>query len=286
MASTNLLMAEQQPALILENRDSRVLVVADLHLGWEATLVKKGINLPSQAPRMLSRLLTLVERYRPEMLVFLGDVKHSIAWAELEERRAIPSMMDRLSGLVPKILVVPGNHDGNLEELLPEGVDLLPSSGFSLWGEFGLFHGHAWPSPELLGCKFLIQGHLHPVVSFRGAWFRITRQVWVKAPCRGEALARAVLRHLGVRVGDAQPSQLLEELFNVKLRVEEVIVMPSFNNFLGGQPINLEESGWEDPALMGPVLRSGAVNVEEADVYLLDGTFLGTVGQLRRLRFG
>ena len=61
--------------------------------------------------------------------------------------------------------------------------------------------------------------------------------------------------------------------------------MPSFNDFLGGRPINetrpRKEIGKEE--LIGPVLRSEAVDVDEAELYLLDGTYLGTLNQLRQL---
>jgi len=61
--------------------------------------------------------------------------------------------------------------------------------------------------------------------------------------------------------------------------------MPSFNDFLGGRPINEVYSTGEAAAegFIGPVLRSQAVNVEVAEVYLLDGTYLGTLSQLKRL---
>ena len=59
--------------------------------------------------------------------------------------------------------------------------------------------------------------------------------------------------------------------------------MPSFNDFLGGRPINetrpRKEIGAE--ALIGPVLRSEAVDVDNSELYLLDGTYLGTLNQLR-----
>jgi len=35
--------------------------------------------------------------------------------------------------------------------------------------------------------------------------------------------------------------------------------------------------------LIGPVLRSEAVNVDNSELYLLDGTYLGTLNQLRNL---
>jgi hypothetical protein len=61
--------------------------------------------------------------------------------------------------------------------------------------------------------------------------------------------------------------------------------MPSFNDFLGGRPINETRPRKEigNEALIGPVLRSEAVDVDNSELYLLDGTFLGTLNQLRQL---
>ncbi len=36
-------------------------------------------------------------------------------------------------------------------------------------------------------------------------------------------------------------------------------------------------------ALIGPVLRSESVDVDNSELYLLDGTYLGTLNQLRSL---
>jgi hypothetical protein len=61
--------------------------------------------------------------------------------------------------------------------------------------------------------------------------------------------------------------------------------MPSFNEFLGGQLINKRKLGkaTKSRAFIGPVLRSGSINLDDAETYLLDGTFLGNVNQLKTL---
>ncbi len=61
--------------------------------------------------------------------------------------------------------------------------------------------------------------------------------------------------------------------------------MPSFNDFLGGRPVNETRSRKEigSEALIGPILRSEAVDVDNSELYLLDGTYLGTLNQLRNL---
>jgi len=149
----------------------------------------------------------------------------------------------------------------------------------------GLFHGHTWPAPELLGCRSLIMGHVHPTVAFRDPiGFRVTRQAWVKAPCDSRRLARLVLKNLNVRV-DKDPVETLKDRFNVKLRTSELFVMPAFNEFLGGQPMNQKHPGGVSGYSMfiSPLLRSKSVDAQAAELYLLDGTFLGSISQLTAL---
>jgi len=271
-------------ALLFRRNFERVLVVADLHIGWEVALAQKGVHVPSQTPKILEKMLQLIESCKPTRLLFLGDVKHTIARVEMEEWRDIPDFFEALVRKVSDIQVVPGNHDGNLEPLLPETVKILPSTGVVL-GNVGLFHGHAWPAPELLGCRSLITGHVHPMVAFRDPMgFQITRQVWVKAECDGARLAKSLLERLSIKV-NTDPATLLQDRFNMRLKSSQLFIMPSFNEFLGGQPINKRGMGKDvkSRAFIGPVLRSGSINIDNAETYLLDGTFLGTVNQLKTL---
>lgn len=272
------------PALLLRKNSKRVLVVADLHIGWEVTLTQRGVHVPSQAPKILDKMLRLIKKCKPTEIIFLGDVKHTVAGVEIEEWRDIPDFFEAIQKKVPDIQVIPGNHDGNLEPLLPETVKILPYTGIAL-GDVGLFHGHAWPAPELLGCRNLVTAHVHPMVAFRDPMgFRITRQVWVKAQCNGLELAKPLMKRLGVKI-DRAPDDLLRDRFNVKPTSSQLFIMPSFNDFLGGQAINKKSlgKGRKSRTFIGPVLRSGSVNLENAGIYLLDGTFLGTISQLRTL---
>jgi hypothetical protein len=272
------------PALLLRRDSERILVVADLHIGWEVRLAEQGIYVPSQTPKIQQKMLQLIRLHKPTSLLFLGDVKHGIAKVEMEEWRDIPDFFETLSEKVQDIQIIPGNHDGNLEPLLPQTVKILPPTGIAL-GNTGLFHGHTWPAPNLLNCSTLITAHVHPTVAFRDPLgFRITRQVWVKAPCDSTKLAKSMLKHLRIKV-DKDPTLSLQEHFKVKLRTSQLFIMPSFNDFLGGQTINRKSLGksGRSRAFIGPILRSKSVNIDNAEVHLLDGTFLGTVNHLRNL---
>jgi hypothetical protein len=59
----------------------------------------------------------------------------------------------------------------------------------------------------------------------------------------------------------------------------EMILMPTFNDLLGGLPVN----GDAPQSLLGPMLRRNAIKTDDFEVYLLDGTYLGKVGFLRAL---
>jgi len=278
------------PALLVRKGEERVLAVADLHIGWEVALAEQGIHVPSQTPKMKNRLLKLVDLYKPTSLLFLGDVKHTIARVELEEWRDIPDLFEALTQKVPDIKVVLGNHDGNLEPLLPSAVQIIPSTGIALF-DVGFSHGNAWPAAELLQYRNLVIGHVHPTVAFRDQLgFRITTQVWFKAGVNQDQLARSFLKGAGFRVKAGEdPSKLLFEKFSVRLKVSEFYIMPYFNEFLGGRPINrksggrYERGGSQSIEYLGPLLRSGAIDVENAEINMLDGTFLGAVNQLRSL---
>ncbi|MEM2876303.1 MAG: metallophosphoesterase, partial [Candidatus Bathyarchaeia archaeon] len=154
-------------ALILTQNSEKVMGISDLHLGWEISLNREGFHFPSQMKNLLKRILNLIKIYKPTSLIILGDVKHTVSGIEVEEWRDIPDFIEALIKDVPDIVVVPGNHDGNISSLLPDRVVQVPVTGLVLWGQIGLFHGHSWPDPKLLGCTHLIIGHVHPMISFR-----------------------------------------------------------------------------------------------------------------------
>jgi putative SbcD/Mre11-related phosphoesterase len=272
------------PAALIKKDKTKTLVIADPHLGWEMGLQEKGIHVPSQTPKLLKKLTALISKHKPDALLILGDVKYTIIKAELGEWRDIPDFFTELKSHISDIGIVRGNHDANLEPLLPENVKLLPATG-TIIGDIGLFHGHKWPSPTLLKCKTLMMGHLHPVVVFRDpAGFRITRQVWIKAKCNTDGLSKILLQKHGVKI-EGTPEATVKKHYNFNPKTTQIFIMPSFNDFLGGRPINDTKPRKEGQpqTMIGPVLRSETVDMDNAEIYLLDGTYLGTLNQLRRL---
>jgi putative SbcD/Mre11-related phosphoesterase len=236
------------PALFIE--EIKALVIADLHIGISYELYQSGINIPSQVFEMKKTIVKLINQTKAKFLVLLGDVKHDVPGISIQEMREIPKFLEDLSKLI-KVEIVLGNHDTFLREILPKRK-LHSSRGFKI-GKFGFSHGHAWPSKELLSCDYLIMSHTHPTIQFIDKFgYRIVEPIWIKSKINQE---------------------MIKKRYKVKKTGRlEVIVMPAFNHLLGGTSINVKRVSDE---LLGPLLKNNFVDMYNADLYLLDGTYLG-----------
>jgi uncharacterized protein len=241
--------------LLLMERTLKVLVVADIHLGLEYELWQCGVSIPSQTKRLQEQLLRMLEEIDPDRLVLLGDIKHNVPKTSWQEKQEVPFFLKSLSKEVNVDLVL-GNHDAGLANLAPPGTKVQPSSGYILDG-VGYFHGHTWPDADLFNCNMLVAGHIHPAVRLRDPLgHNITRPVWIRAP----VFPAAVDAH-----------------YKRKLPAPEMIIIPAFNDLCGGLSLN-EPKENED----GPVLTLACL--DQARVYLLDGTDLGYLGSIKAKR--
>lgn len=270
------------PAALIKTAKTKTLVIADPHLGWETSLQNKGIHVPSQTQKLLKKLLDILSKYQPDSLVILGDVKYTIIHSEFGEWHDIPEFFNHIKQHVSTISIIRGNHDAKLESLLPNNIIMQPASGITI-DDVGLFHGHKWPSPTLLSCKTLIMGHLHPVVVFRDpTGYKLIRQVWMKIDCETAALTQLLLEKNSIKIQNTA-QETLQNHYKIDAKTTQLFIMPSFNDFLGGRPVNETIAGKDDGGeLIGPILRSGAVDLDNSEIYLLDGTYLGTLNQLRK----
>ena len=238
-----------EPALHLP--DERALVVADLHYGVEAELLRGGVWVPNRARQRTERLLALVSQVGAERLLLLGDVKHQVPHSSHQQKRDLQRMFAALQAAV-QVEVVPGNHDGGLRELAPGSVRFHPAKGVVV-GNIGLHHGHAWPAPEVVACPQVVMGHNHPVIAFRDRVEKLhTAACWLRVPLVA-----------GERYDEVG---------------EELVITPAFGE-LAGRTMNREPlTGF------GPLLRNGYANLEAARVESLDGLDFGELRHLMDLR--
>jgi putative SbcD/Mre11-related phosphoesterase len=266
------------PVAIVESGE-RIMVAADLHLGMEYELAQQGINIPYQWNRMLEELVSILREHKPDRLILLGDVKHGVPATSFQEKQEIPNFFNTLLEEVEKIDITRGNHDANIQNFLPEGVSLHTSKGIIFGERFRVaaLHGHAWPKPQILTTDAVMMGHNHPTVLLNTPLgIRISRRVWVRGKINPESLAKAFLGQDNVKSKDDVLNKFIE-FYKLEPKTPELMIMPTFNDLLGGLPVNSDSP----KSLLGPLFRSNIINVEGFDVYLLDGSYMGKVNFLR-----
>ena len=242
------------PALFIT--DMRMLVIADLHLGLEHQLYKSGIIIHPQSEKFQKIIDELIKMTKAKTLVILGDIKHEVPGISHREEKEIPKLFNHLIEKI-KIICCKGNHDTYLEEILPKEVKIYSSRGFKL-GKYGFFHGHAWPSKKLLQCYYLFMSHIHPAIEFRDKLgYRAIEPIWVRGKLNQE---------------------LVKKKYEIKKCGKlETIILPVFNRLLGGVALNTTAK----KELIGPLLANRIFDLESSEAYLLDGTFLGAIENLR-----
>ncbi len=237
-----------EPALLLENK---VLVIADLHIGIEYEIFKSGITIPSQVEKLEKRIDNLIKQTKVKHLVILGDVKHQVPTISWQEYREIPKFLEHFK---IKISIIKGNHDGNIERLAPNEIDIYDPPGFRI-NNFLLTHGQAWPFMSDLEAENIIMGHVHPAVEFWTENFRTIESCWLKCEVDNEKLFKK---------------------YKIKTKFKQGIVMPAFNHLIGGMAFNSKDF---EP--IGPLLKNEVFKWKNGEVYLLDGTLLGKLKDLK-----
>ena len=238
------------PLLLAEGKE-RLLIASDLHLGLEHELWLGGVSIPSQTRKILALLKGYLDMIMPDRLLILGDLKHNVPKTSWQEKREVPDFLRQLSAQV-RVDIVSGNHDSNLADMAPLGVRVHPSTGIVREGR-GYFHGHTWPEEKVVRSGFMVAAHLHLAVRLKDPLGNFqTHPVWARAPIQSEV----VEEHYGFASSG------------------EIIIMPAFNPLCGGLALN-------EPAedMRGPLLAMA--NMEHARLYLLDGTDLGLLAEIK-----
>ena len=158
----NTTIVPSQPAIIIEGKN-RNLVVTDLHIGFENKLASNEIFLGKNTTidETISSIEELIISSKADSLILLGDVKSTIKSISKSEWVEIPKFFNSLKQKVETILI-PGNHDANIQRLVPDGITLVASTGLVLENIL-LTHGHVMPTENFAHVDKIIMGHVHPV---------------------------------------------------------------------------------------------------------------------------
>jgi uncharacterized protein len=147
-----------EKALVLTSE--KTLLIADLHIGKINHFRRSGIPVPQKANDRNSELLIdVLNRVKPERVIFLGDLFHS---HYNEEWEVLGQVLQHFSSC--KFELVKGNHD-IMSNLQYERHKMQVYEGALTIGPFVLTHE---PLANTSEKNYNLAGHIHPGVHLLG----------------------------------------------------------------------------------------------------------------------
>lgn len=181
---------KEEPFLLLPQKalfrpKYKQLILCDIHLGKAAHFRKQGIPMPGQSHlKDLDTLHYLINSYKPETVVILGDLFHS---KYNREWIWFKSLLMHYTHI--QFVLVEGNHD-----ILPEqAYEVQNLMKVARLEERQLIFTH---HPLEESRKFNICGHVHPGLLLQG----LARQS-VKLPCFYKTRTHLILPAFGNLTG-------------------------------------------------------------------------------------
>jgi len=232
------------PALLVEEKGKRTIIISDLHIGFEERFIKSGVRIPSSTYKLIDELMQIIEREKPSSLVILGDVKYSVDEVTNTEWKEVPPFFEKVVSEIPTT-IIPGNHDGGLEPLVPSDLILEQPQGIKI-GNIGMFHGHMKPPTSFSRIDKLIMGHLHPTYSRKGSPLSGS-QTWLMLKVK--------------------KSSMFE---NRAIGYVDLIVLPSFNRELSALGFTSNRG-----RIISPAIRRVSEYVQDAVIMTLNGDIIG-----------
>lgn len=147
-------------------RSDGLLIIADLHIGFELSMMGEGTYLPVlQYPTIESSILEMLDKHSVNHLVINGDFKHEFGSATEREWTEILDLLDVLNKKKVELDLVRGNHDNFLINVLKSRNKII-FDPFLVVDDILISHGHKqFQIPEKI--TTMILAHEHPAVVFK-----------------------------------------------------------------------------------------------------------------------
>jgi putative SbcD/Mre11-related phosphoesterase len=237
------------PALVI-NGNEKSLVIADLHLGFEAKLSSNNIYLGknTSVTETAKDIEKILDKTKPESLILLGDIKSGIRSITKTEWNTIPTFFEIIKKRID-VTVIPGNHDANIEKLIPRGITLASSKGIVIENML-LTHGHTMPSENFSHVNKIIMGHLHPIFFDKNSLLN-GKRVWVSLKSKKQKIFPS-------RAGEL-----------------EITILPSFNKYFYATQKKFYKKS------ISPIIER--MEALQAKIVDLDGTIIGNESLLSQV---
>lgn len=194
-----------KPALILKGKKKN-MIITDIHIGFESSMTSNEIFIGknSTIKQTIDEVSEIIDDEKPDSIILLGDIKSSVKNISRNEWDEVPMFFNEISKKCDVVLI-PGNHDANIQRLVPDNITMISSTGM-VEEDVLLTHGHTVPSENFSHVNKIIMGHLHPVF-FQEDSVMNGQRVWVTIKTEKE------------------------KIFPNKSGELEITIIPSFNRY-------------------------------------------------------
>ncbi|MDP3699084.1 MAG: metallophosphoesterase [Nanoarchaeota archaeon] len=141
----------------------RVLIINDLHLGYEEALHRKGVLVPRfQLEQIIGKMKIIFQKVKPAKIIINGDLKHEFGKVLRQEWKEVLEFLDFLLGNVTEVIIIKGNHDPIIQPIADKkGIMVVPEYKI---GESLIVHGDELVETK---AKRIVIGHEHPAITIR-----------------------------------------------------------------------------------------------------------------------
>ncbi len=152
-------------------KEKKLLIIGDLHLGYENTMIEKGIAIPLTQKResitVFNRIIKECNK-KIEKIIFLGDIKHHFGKVLVQEKNDFEEILEYFKESLKElkeVIIIKGNHDTNLMYLIKE-YPFVSLKDFLFIDKMLFIHGDKWSiervHKHIPFSDLVITGHYHP----------------------------------------------------------------------------------------------------------------------------
>ena len=181
----------------------KILVINDLHIGYEESLHRKGILVPKfQLQEIIKEMKQILSKVKPNKIIINGDLKHEFGTVLRQEWSEVLQFLDFCLQHCKEVIIIKGNHDPIIKPLAEKrGIKVVKEYQVE---DIIIVHGDQLIETKT---KRIIIGHEHPAITIR------EKSKWEKYKC----------------------------FLKGKWKGKELIAVPSFNPLLEGTDVLKEE---------------------------------------------
>jgi len=162
-------------ALLINDIENKILVIADLHIGYEESVVEKSLFPRIQTHDIITSLSRIFDKLskqniKLDKIIILGDLKHEHGKISEAEWRETLYVLDFISKKAKEIILIKGNHDNILGPIANKrNIQIIL---FYQYDDILFMHGNKeyktafkTKNKKDKAIKILILAHLHPAIT-------------------------------------------------------------------------------------------------------------------------